>query len=423
MARTRHAGRTRKRRAGRAERVTVLERSGVVDLQGQLSSRERAAAAALLWLAGACLRLTILAVPPVVQLIRVDRGLSATEVGLLVALPTAFFAAAATPGAALVSRFGTTRTLVAGLVLTAVGSVLRGVAPGRLLLYTATAVMASGVALAQPTLPALVRRWAPDRIGFFTAIYTSGILVGEVLPVALTARVVLPRLGSWTASLAAWSAPVAVAAVLFAVFAPPVEDRAGDAAAHRARPGPWKSGRTWTLGLLFGSTNALYFATNAFLPGHLTSRGHQELITAGLTALNAGQLPAAVLVMAAADRLQGRARPFLTAALLALVAVSSLVGAGSAWAIASAALLGFAVSAAFVLALALPPLLCPADEVARTSAAMFTISYSGAIGTALIGGAAVDLSGDQRWAFGPIVLCGMALAIAAWLLRARGDIQ
>jgi MFS transporter, CP family, cyanate transporter len=401
----------------------VLDRNEGVDAEGQLSSGDRATAASLLWLAGVSLRLTILAVPPLVQLIRADRGLSATEVGLLVVLPTALFAAAATPGAALASRFGTAHTLVAGLALTAIGSALRGVAPGRLLLYAATALMASGVALAQPTLPALVRRWAPDRIGFFTAIYTSGLLVGEVLPVALTARIVLPRLGSWTASLAVWSVPVAVAAILFALFAPPVQDRARDTSVHRAARGPWRSGRTWTLGVLFGSTNALYFATNAFLPGHLTSRGHPELITAGLTALNAGQLPAAVLVMAAADRLQGRARPFLAAALLAVLALSCLLGGGSRWTIPSAAVLGFAVGAAFILALALPPLLCPAEEVARTSAAMFTISYSGAIATALVAGATVDLSGDPRWAFGPIVVCGIAMGLAALLLRARGDIR
>jgi CP family cyanate transporter-like MFS transporter len=283
--------------------------------------------------------------------------------------------------------------------------------------------MASGVALAQPTLPALVRRWAPDRIGFFTAIYTNGILVGEVLPVALTARMVLPWVGSWTASLAAWSGPVALVALLIARFAPPVGDRAGGASRPRMRGGSWRSGRTWTLGLLFGSVNALYFATNAFLPGDLAGRGHPELITGGLTALNAGQLPAAVLIMAMAERLQGRAWPFLAAALLALLALSNLLGAGGAWVMGWAALLGFAGSAAFVLALALPPLLCPPDEVARTSAAMFTISYSGAIGTALIGGAAADLFGGPGWAFGPIILCAVALAVAAGLLRARGHIR
>src|SRR6185295_642052 len=48
----------------------------------------------LLWLAGIGLRLTILAVPPVLAIIRDDFGLSATEVGLLSSIPPALFAIA-----------------------------------------------------------------------------------------------------------------------------------------------------------------------------------------------------------------------------------------------------------------------------------------------------------------------------------------
>ena len=49
-------------------------------------------AATLLWLAGNALRLTILAVPPVLATIRDDFRLSATQVGLLSSVPPALFA-------------------------------------------------------------------------------------------------------------------------------------------------------------------------------------------------------------------------------------------------------------------------------------------------------------------------------------------
>src|SRR6476661_2920255 len=83
----------------------------------------------LLWLAGNGLRLTILAVPPVIATIRDDLRLSATEVGLLSSIPPAMFALAALGGSLLVARLGVTVALVGGLVLVAVGSALRGVAP------------------------------------------------------------------------------------------------------------------------------------------------------------------------------------------------------------------------------------------------------------------------------------------------------
>ncbi len=57
---------------------------------------------------------------------------------------------------------------------------------------------AFGVAVMQPALPPLVRAWLPHRIGFGTAVYTNGLLVGEIIPVTLTGLLVLPLIGnSW----------------------------------------------------------------------------------------------------------------------------------------------------------------------------------------------------------------------------------
>ncbi len=55
--------------------------------------------------------------------------------------------------------------------------------------------MGAGVAIMQVTMPPAVRAWAPQRIGFATAVYTNGLLVGEVLPVALMLPLVLPLVG------------------------------------------------------------------------------------------------------------------------------------------------------------------------------------------------------------------------------------
>ena len=51
----------------------------------------------LLWIAGVALRLTILAVPPVIPLIHDDLHLSETQVGILSGLPMVLFAGAASP--------------------------------------------------------------------------------------------------------------------------------------------------------------------------------------------------------------------------------------------------------------------------------------------------------------------------------------
>src|SRR3979411_2971857 len=88
--------------------------------------REMWTAIALLWLAGNALRITILAVPPVIAMIRDEFALSATEVGLLSSIPPALFAIAALAGSLLVARLGVRAALVGGLILVAAGSALRG---------------------------------------------------------------------------------------------------------------------------------------------------------------------------------------------------------------------------------------------------------------------------------------------------------
>jgi CP family cyanate transporter-like MFS transporter len=99
----------------------------------------------LLWLAGIALRLTILAVPPVIPLIHDDLHLSETEVGILSGLPMVLFAGAAIAGSLLIARLGPLTTLATGLVLCAAGSALRGIGP-HIAMHTGTVVTALGVA-------------------------------------------------------------------------------------------------------------------------------------------------------------------------------------------------------------------------------------------------------------------------------------
>src|ERR1700755_3360286 len=113
------------------------------------STRHFVLCVALLWLAGNGLRITILAVPPVIPLIRTDLGMSETQVGILTGLPPVLFAATAVLGSLLIARFGALATLIFGLFATAAGSALRGIAPEMLTLYGATIVTGFGVAIMQ----------------------------------------------------------------------------------------------------------------------------------------------------------------------------------------------------------------------------------------------------------------------------------
>ena len=370
-------------------------------------------ALALLWLTGCALRLTILAVPPVIPLIHDDLHLNATQIGVLTGLPSVMLALAAVPGSLLIARLGVRAAMIVGLVLTAIGGALRGTLPDITWLYAMTVVMGAGVAVMQVTMPPAVRNWAPRRIGFATAVYTNGLLIGELIPVALMLPLVMPLAGNWQRGFAYWSVPVAAIAVLVLIFAPRTPAAASAAPVKRRWWPDWGSSLIWRLGVMLGTINAMYFATNAFLPDYLTSHGQGALISASLTALNASQLPASALLLAFASRLELKAWPYVVSGLLCILATAGLVFCTGAWVVASAALIGFSASSILILALALPPLLAPPDDVHRVTAAMFTISYSCAVVVPVISGMLWDTSGLAAMAFLPIALCGMILVVLA----------
>jgi MFS transporter, CP family, cyanate transporter len=367
----------------------------------------------LLWLGGVALRLTILAVPPVIPLIHDALHLSATQIGILTGLPSLLLAVAAVPGSLLIARLGVKSALVAGLAVTAAGGALRGALSDVAWLYAMTVAMGAGVATMQVTMPTAVRAWLPHRIGFATAVYTNGLLIGEILPVALMLALVLPLVGgSWQWGFVVWSAPVAAIAIAVMALAPSPSRIDATTAARRWWP-DWRNALIWRLGVMLGTINATYFSTNAFLPDYLRSNGQSEWISPSLTALNIGQLPASFILLAVAGRLERKAWPYVVCGVLCLGATLGIVFGAGIWVVAASALQGFAAAAILILVLALPPLLSPPGDVHRVTAAMFTISYSCAVIVPVISGILWDISGAAALAFLPIALCGIVLVILA----------
>jgi CP family cyanate transporter-like MFS transporter len=374
----------------------------------------------LLWTAGVGLRTTILAVPPLIRLIHDDLGLSETQVGILSALPPVMFGLAAVPGALLIARFGAVAAVIAGLFATALGGALRGAAPDFTALCAATVLTGAGVAVMQPAMPPLVRAWLPDRLGFGTAVYTNGLLAGEILPVALTLPLVLPFAGdSWRLAFAVWSLPAVAFALMFITSAPAAEAATKPAAAPARWMPDWRSGLTWRLGLMFGAINATYFSTNAFIPDYLHHLGRPDLIGPALSALNTGQLPASFLLLLFAGRLTGRVWPFAASGALALACFPALLLGTGPVIVAAAGVLGFSAAGGLILALTLPPLLSAPGDIHRMTAGIFTISYLCAVIVPVLSGLSWDASGIPAAAFIPIALCNFLLLGIAPAIRTQ----
>jgi CP family cyanate transporter-like MFS transporter len=364
---------------------------------------------ALLWLAGIDLRLTLLAVPPVIPLIHRDLHLNESGIAALSNLPVLVLAGSSMFGALLTARLGARRALVVGLWIIAVASALRGAGPSIAMLFAMTFVMGVGIALIQPAFPSLSRAWFGARSTLGTGIWANGLLFGEAFSASLTIPFVLPLVGgSWEKSFVAWSIPVALTALALGA----VREPDGDVA---PRNGAWlpdfRDKRVWLLGTFQSAASLTYFGANTFLPDFLHATGHPALVGAALAALNIGQLPASLAVGLIPMRILALRRTSFLVAALIVTALAGVLVYGGALTVAAAALLGLTGAYVLTMTFALPALIVPQDEIARLAAGTFTLGYTISFVTTLLSGAAWDATHAPAAAFLPMLIAAAIVVL------------
>src|SRR4030081_1457141 len=360
----------------------------------------------LLWLVGVNLRTVILGVPPTLPALHHALSLSYSAAGLLTSVPVLLMAAVAIPGAYLVSRVGARRAVAVGLALVALGAALRGAFPSPALLFAFTLVFALGIAVAQPALPSLAQAWFPTRIGRAIAIYSNGLLVGEVIAASIPLPLLLVPFG-WQFALAVWAVPAAIVLALWLIITPASEAAMPNAGAWLP---DWRSGRMLRVSLLMGGASLVYFGMNSWIPDTLDAPHPHSLIPLTLGALNAMQLPVSFWLALRGDSMLGRRWPYVVAGVGSLVGVAGYAlspdGSAPLW----AGLAGAAASLAFILNLGLPALFSP-SEVARTSGLMFTVGYGAAFFGPALGGFAWGWTGQFRLALVPMLVGALAMLV------------
>jgi CP family cyanate transporter-like MFS transporter len=355
------------------------------------------------------LRPAIAAVPPLLDTIQSDLGLSATGAGLLTALPVVCMGLFAPVGPALARRVGRERAVSFALALVACGALVRGLDASAVPLYGGTLVAGIGIAMGGALLPGVVKAWFPDRPGAVTGLYTAGLVAGAMLAAAATVPL-LDALGlDWPAAIAAWGL-LAVAALIAWV---PVTRRlpAGPAEppAGRIRL-PWRSGVAWRVTLYMGSQSLLYYAVLTWLSPLYLDAGW----TAGRAGLLLGlfsftQIFSALAVPALADR-TGDHRPWLALCVgttTAMLAALGLAPTAAPW--LWAALLGLGVGGMFALALTM--LVRQASTpaaAARLSGMALLVGYLLAATGPVLAGAIYDAVGSYRAPF--LLLAGIGCA-------------
>jgi len=302
------------------------------------------------------LRPAMAAVGPLLDLIEGATGIGSTAASLLTTLPVLMIGLGALSIRPLRRRLGERRGILLGALLIGGACLVRVVLTGATGLIASAVVVGVGVALIQALAPVVIKRAFALQFGTVMALYTTGIMGGAAVAAATAAG--LAETIGWAGTLALWSAPALVAALIWlAASRDPAAEEPNRAAVVEATDPElpfWRQGRAWRLILIMGLGTSAYTLMLAWLPPFYIDLGEPRA-TAGylLSGMTAAEVTAGLLVSLTIGRFADRRGPILTALLLALAGLAGLVVAPLSMAVPIVILLGLGIGAIFPLSLIL----------------------------------------------------------------------
>ncbi|WOB79874.1 MFS transporter [Brevundimonas nasdae] len=374
------------------------------------------------------LRPAMAAVGPLLDLIEGATGMGSTAASLLTTLPVLMIGLGALSIRPLRRRLGERRGILLGALLIGGACLVRAVLTGATGLIASAVVVGVGVALIQALAPVVIKRAFPAQFGTVMALYTTGIMGGAAVAAATAAG--LAETIGWAGTLALWSAPAFVAALVWlAASRAPAAEKPNRAAVVEATDPElpfWRQGRAWRLILIMGLGTSAYTLMLAWLPPFYIDLGEPRA-TAGylLSGMTAAEVTAGLLVSLTIGRFPDRRGPILTALVLALAGLAGLVVAPLGMAAPIVILLGLGIGAIFPLSLilAMDQIDDPArsgDLLAFVQGGGYIIASLSPLGAGLLRDNMADLT--QAWVLmgvGVILLGAMTLEFRPGLAKLR----
>ena len=371
-------------------------------------------------LLAANLRPALTSVAPLIGQIRTDTGISNGVAGLLTTLPLLAFGLLSPVAPRLAHRFGMERTVLASLLVLAVGIVLRS-AEAVAALFLGTAILGAAIVVGNVLLPSLIKREFPEHAGLMTSVYSTALGISAALAAGVSVPVMdLIGIG-WRGSLALWTLPALLAVVAWLPqmrYGRPATAAAGT---FQAPSGLWRSTLAWQVTSFMGLQSLAYFVTLTWLPEILQAEGMSAARAGWMLALSQA---VAIVSMFFAPVLAGR-RPSQRGGVVAAVTLSGagafglLVAGGFAstlWVV----LLGLGQGACFSLALTFFALRAPDSQHAAALSGMAqTVGYLLAAGGPSIFGVLRDVT--HAWAVPLVVLLAVTVLLLIAGLGAARD--
>jgi MFS transporter, CP family, cyanate transporter len=231
------------------------------------------------------LRSAVASLSPLYDHIARDFALPSTIIGLIGTAPPLCYALFGLVAPGLERRFGLERTTITALSVIALGLVARALAPNAGALLAASALVFAGIGVGNVLLPALVKKYLPDRIGLMTTVYSTMMAISTFVPPLVA--VPLADATDWHLSVGVWALFAISAMVPWIVQA--VRERSNpvdvdlEDASPRVLGRMWRLWTPWALIVSFVATSSTAYISFAWLPTILVE-------VAGVTPQAAGSL-------------------------------------------------------------------------------------------------------------------------------------
>jgi cyanate permease len=387
----------------------------------EVSSRTNRTILGIASLMGVSIWAPMICVPPMEHILKEELLLTHAQASLLFTIPFLMLIVMSIPGGLIADRIGVRKAAGIGIIIIALGTVLRGTANSASSLMAFTFIYGVGVGLSFLNLPKLISVWVPkEKATVATGVYASATIACEALVMATTMPLIFPLTNTFQGVFYIWSIPPIVTAILWWVLIrePPHENIPGEpvSSSNASFHQILRNKNLWLVAILRLLFQFLWNGWAAWVPALMMLKGATEDVAGVIGSIFIWAGIPSVLLMPRLSYKVGLKKPFIwvPAITLALAAWGAMyISIPLSWPFM--VLVGVALNTQVPMVLALPIEMMSKEEVGRASGLIFSVSSTGGFIGPLIGGYILDLTGSLDQFL--LVLVGVSVAAAAIAFR------
>lgn len=228
----------------------------------------------LVFLATACLRVTITSLGVFIEEISLDLSLSKTITSLLITVPTLCMGICALLATPLSNRFGLEVTITFSILAIAIGTFFRTFLTDLTALIFFSFIMGTGIAIVGPLASGFVKKHFGKAMAKGMFAYSLGIGCSGILGTFITAIVSQYFQIHWTKALFFWSFPIFIIAFIWLFYLRTLtrQNQTKTIQAPKAKL-PWGNRKAWLSILIFGLQSGAFYSIVTWILPYLSSQG------------------------------------------------------------------------------------------------------------------------------------------------------